>query len=411
MADSEIASRSAETRDAGSARPSVLRKVVFVCYGAFDCNSAAHIAGFANGLAGRGYSVAVCAAGGIPDAYHFGPPAFEFFTLGDLAKNPEAVVGFDGKFEPAHTMFACWTPRENVRRAVAPIAERCAIPYIVHLEDNEEHLASSEAAAGKRWRWRKKRLPEAVSDPARFKGFLAGARGLTLIEERLKEIVPSELPAIVLEPGLDLELFARELPPNRRDTIRRGVGCSPTTTMLVYPGNIHRANAEEVRSLYEAVGLLRQKGRDVILVRTGSDHFAGAEFSKNARPAHGIVTLDRVDRPFLIDLLKSADVFVQPGQPGPFNDYRLPSKLPEFMAVGRPIVLPATNVGLRLRAGVEAMLLTGGSAEEIGRLVELIVDDPALANRLSEGARAFAAGHYAIADQTRKLENFLRKII
>ena len=72
----------------------------------------------------------------------------------------------------------------------------------------------------------------------------------------------------------------------------------------------------------------------------------------------GIVTLGRVDRPFLIDLLKSADVFVQPGRPGPFNDYRLPSKLPEFMAVGRPIILPATNVGLRLRPGVEAMLLT-----------------------------------------------------
>ena len=104
-------------------------------------------------------------------------------------------------------------------------------------------------------------MPEAVTDPARLKGFLAGARGLTLIEERLKEIVPPELPAIVLEPGLDLELFARELPPNRRDTIRRAVGCSPETTMLVYPGNVHRANAEEVRSLYEAVGLLRQKGR------------------------------------------------------------------------------------------------------------------------------------------------------
>ena len=86
MADSEIASRSAETRDAGVGAPeAVLRKIVFVCYGAFDCNSAAHIAGFANGLAGAGYSVAVCAAGGIPDAYHFGPPAFEFFTLDDLA--------------------------------------------------------------------------------------------------------------------------------------------------------------------------------------------------------------------------------------------------------------------------------------------------------------------------------------
>ena len=103
-------------------------------------------------------------------------------------------------------------------------------------------------------------MPDAVTDPAQLKGFLAGARGLTLIEERLKEIVPPEVPAIVLEPGLDLELFARELPPHRRDTIRRAIGCSPETTMLVYPGNVHRANAEEVRSLYEAVATAAPDG-------------------------------------------------------------------------------------------------------------------------------------------------------
>lgn len=411
MAESEATSASdAEAGAAKPARVSGLRKIVFVCYGAFDCNSAAHIAGFANGLAGAGYSVAVCAAGGIPDAYHFGAAAFEFFAIGDLARDPEAVIGFDGKFEPAHTMLACWTPRENVRRAVAPVAARYGIPYIVHLEDNEEHLGSLERQPAKRWQWRQKPAPDAVTDPARLKGFLAGARGLTLIEERLKEIVPPELPAIVLEPGLDLEAFGSELPPHRRATIRRAVGCSASTTMLVYPGNVHRANVDEVRCLYEAAGLLRQRGRDVTLVRTGSDHFAGAAFLKDATPERGIVTLGRVGRPFLIDLLKSADVFVQPGRPGPFNDYRLPSKLPEFMAIGRPIVLPATNVGLRLRHGIDALLLQEGSPEEIANLVELVVDNPVLAGRLSENARAFAAVHFDAQIQTKMLEAFLRQL-
>ena len=181
--------------------------------------------------------------------------------------------------------------------------------------------------------------------------------------------------------------------------------------MLVYPGNVHRTNAEEVRCLYDAVGLLRQRGREVILVRTGSDHFAGATFLKDATPERGIVTLGRVERPFLIDLMKSADLFVQPGRPGPFNDYRLPSKLPEFMAIGRPIVLPATNVGTRLRDGVDALLLHEGSPEEIAKRVESLLDDPALAARLSANARAFAARHYDAATQTRKLESFLRRLI
>ena len=412
MAESETTSASdAEARVTTPARVSGLRKIVFVCYGAFDCNSAAHIAGFANGLAGAGYSVAVCAAGGVPDAYHFGAAAFEFFTIDDLARDPEAVIGFDGKFEPARTMLACWTPRENVRRAVAPVAARYGIPYVVHLEDNEEHLGSLERQPAKRWQWRQKPMPDAVTDPALLKGFLAGARGLTLIEERLKEIAPPELPAIVLEPGLDLQAFGSELPQHRRATIRRAVGCPTEATMLVYPGNVHRANAEEVSFLYEAVRLLRQRGRDVTLVRTGSDHFAGAAFLKDATPERGIVTLGRVERPFLIDLLKSADVFVQPGRPGPFNDYRLPSKLPEFMAVGRPILLPSTNVGTRLRHRVDALLLQEGSPQEISHLVESILDDPALGARLSANARAFAALHYDIGNQTRKLERFLQELI
>ena len=250
-----------------------------------------------------------------------------------------------------------------------------------------------------------------MTDPARLAGFLKGARGLTLIEERLKEIVPPDLPAIVLEPGVDLEAFGRQLPPQRRATIRRAAGCPAGTTMIVYPGNVHQANAEEVSHLYAAITLLRQRGRDVTLVRTGSDHFAGATFLQDAHPERGIVTLGRVERPFLIDLMKSADLFVQPGRPGPFNDYRLPSKLPEFMAIGRPIVLPATNVGARLKNGVDAMLLKEGSPEEIAAMVEAVLDSPALAERLAENVRAFAARHYRPLDQVRKLENFLRELV
>jgi glycosyltransferase involved in cell wall biosynthesis len=181
--------------------------------------------------------------------------------------------------------------------------------------------------------------------------------------------------------------------------------------MIVYPGNVHQANAEEVSRLYAAVGLLRERGRKVTLVRTGSDHFAGATFLKDARPERGIVTLGRVERPFLIELMKSADLFVQPGRPGPFNDYRLPSKLPEFMAIGRPIVLPATNVGARLRHGVDAMLLHEGSPQEIATMVEAVLDDPALADRLSANARDFASRHYRSDRQTRKLETFLLELV
>ncbi len=117
-----------------------------------------------------------------------------------------------------------------------------------------------------------------------------------------------------------------------------------------------------------------------------------------------------MERPFLIELLKCADLFVQPGAPGPFNDFRLPSKLPEFMAVGRPLVLPAANVGLRLRHGADALLLRQGSAEEIAAAVETILDDPALAARLGANARAFARANWRWTRQGKKLGDFLERL-
>ena len=180
--------------------------------------------------------------------------------------------------------------------------------------------------------------------------------------------------------------------------------------MLVYPGNVHRANLEEVGRLYDAVVLLRGRGCDVALVRTGTDHVKSKELSHKGKVA-GVTALGQVARPFLIELMKAADIFVQPGTPGPFNDFRLPSKLPEFMAVGRPIVLPATNVGTRMRHGEDALLLREGSAEEIAAAVERILSDSELAARLASNARAFAAANFDWEKQAGKLEVFLRQVV
>jgi glycosyltransferase involved in cell wall biosynthesis len=117
-----------------------------------------------------------------------------------------------------------------------------------------------------------------------------------------------------------------------------------------------------------------------------------------------------LERAVLVDVMKCADLFVQPGAPGPFNDYRLPSKLPEFMAVGRPLILPATNLGLRLADGEEVLLLRTGSADEIAAAIERLLDDPALALRLSANAQAFARRAWRWDRQGRRLLDFLQRL-
>ena len=196
-------------------RPGRRNKIVFACYGAFDCNSAGHIAGFGNGLARLGYRVAVCGSGRIASAYSFGDTGFEFFKIQDLAANPQGIIGFDGDFSPDRTVIVCWTPREIVRRTVKPIARRYGIPYVVHLEDNEEHIAEIRFGTAADRSKRTKPIPEGFTDPSKLSAFLAGAAGVTIIEERLAETLPASVPSLLLEPGVDhgeLGSRARPLP-------------------------------------------------------------------------------------------------------------------------------------------------------------------------------------------------------
>ena len=101
-----------------------------------------------------------------------------------------------------------------------------------------------------------------------------------------------------------------------------------------------------------------------------------------------------------------ADFFVQPGAPDAFNDYRFPSKLPEFFALGRPVVLPRTNLGASLRHGTDAWVLDRADAAGIATAVRALRADPALAEKLSRGAAAYAAEHFSWARSAAALAKF-----
>ncbi len=392
-----------------SGRGLPLKKVVFVSYGAFDSNSGGHIAGFASELRRRGYAVGVCAREPVADAYAFGPPTYEFFSHAQLARDPRAGVAFDGVFEPEQTLLVCWTPRRVSGRAVIQASRVCDVPYVIHMEDNEDQL--TWARLGPPGADGQDGAPSAIdADNAARRWLIRGAAGVTVIAERLKEGLPHDKPCILLEPGVDFGLFCEPLAPVRKTSLLRAAGVAAGSTVIVYPGNIHKANVEEMAQLYRAIRLTRGRGHDVALIKTGNDDVNMRAVLGYDPANHGVTTVGNVDRRYLIDLLKCADIFVQPGAPGPFNDYRLPSKLPELLAIGRPVLLPRANVGLKLRHGVDAILLETGSAKEIAKRIERVLGDPALARALSSNARRFARRAYRWDRQGRRLESFLTGI-
>ena len=138
---------------------------------------------------------------------------------------------------------------------------------------------------------------------------------------------------------------------------------------------MHYANQHEMLSLYLAVKLLQRRGRRVRLVRIGHSEFGGPDPRAFRALGDGVIELGPIPWREIPAYLALADACVQPGPPDDFNRYRLPSKLPEFLAMGRPVILPHCNIGNDLTHGENALLLEQGNAMEIVvRIEELLAD-------------------------------------
>jgi glycosyltransferase involved in cell wall biosynthesis len=340
------------------------RNVLFVSHCDFTGNSAYHVFSIARELERLGWSPAIAvprSPGGVRD---LGRPRFQVLSYNGLRR--ERLTFPDGA---GPDLVHAFTPRQHVRNVTLDVAHRYGCRYVVHLEDNELEVQSAVASG---------------YDPAATASFLEGAAGMSVIIDRLLELKPESMPGVVVWPGYDESI---DRPGRSRAEIRRDVGLSNDDISVVYPGNVHEVNADEVRSLYEAVASVRAHGREVVLVKSGWNRVPPNRLPKLGR---GIRDLGWISRRRIPELLIAADVLVQPGSPGPFNDYRFPSKLPEFLASARPVVLPRTNVGLHMEDGVDAMLLERGDAQEISRKVALLADDPELRTRLGKRGREFA---------------------
>ncbi|QYM79768.1 glycosyltransferase [Horticoccus luteus] len=382
--------------------------ILFVNYGDFTTNSLNHIGGFASVLADLGHACAIAVPHGLETLSHVDSSRFYATTFADALAQPRTLFP-DGR---AATVIHAWTPRELVRKFVLAYQRTAAHParLVIHLEDNERFLlerftgksfaalcaadASDLAAL----------LPDNLSHPLRHQSFLALADGVTVIEPRLHEFVPPGIPLHVLRPGVDFQLYQPQPP---AQTLRAELKLPVDERVIVYTGGTTFANEDEVRALYEAVALLNRRGQPTRLVRTG---FNAAGFLDSLSPETRSFALELgfVPKEQLPRLLALADVLVQPGVPGPFNDYRLPSKLPEFLALGKPVLLPATNIGLLVRAGADALLLHDGTAEEIALRCAEVFASSSLAGTLGAAARRFAQTHFDLAENTTALATFYR---
>ncbi|MCP3867951.1 MAG: glycosyltransferase family 4 protein, partial [Gammaproteobacteria bacterium] len=169
------------------------------------------------------------------------------------------------------------------------------------------------------------------SDSARYhprkgRSFLDKADGLTLIIETLNRFNTRNVPIMVLPAPVDERLF---YPRPLNTNLRKELDIPEGNVVLAYTGNVHDGNKKEVHELYKALTRLNDEGCPATLLRTGLDK-KGLGIEK--WDVQHVKHLGLVERTRIPEILAAADILVQPGLPGPFNDERVPSKLPEYFA-------------------------------------------------------------------------------
>ncbi len=382
--------------------------VVFVNYHNFTSNSAVHIFNLANHLVEIGNDCAVCVPDEKQTVRSIGKPRF-------LNVNFREVRNSGVRFKDGNgaTIIHAWTPRELVRELTEELATRYGCSYIIHLEDNEESIVAANLGMGID---HVKSLPpqeldrlvgKGLSHPTRYKEFIGRAIGVTALIDRLFEFKPQSIPGKVFWPGYE-EQFCGPLSVDNAK--RRELGIGEDEYVVVYPGNAHAANCKEVSSLYLAVGLLNRRGIPVKLIRTGTDYVQLFDDELEMLRQH-CIELGYRPRPEIPGLMALADILVQPGGPGDFNDYRFPSKIPEFLATGKPVILPNTNIGRYLKNGKECLLLEKGNALEIADKMHMLWKDASLRERIGHGGRKFAETNFSWAKSATRLHKFYERVL
>jgi glycosyltransferase involved in cell wall biosynthesis len=368
-------------------------KILFVHHGAISANSMNHIGPFAVELKKSGHEVAIA----VPEL----DPTFRFFPYSqvpiicfdDLLDNPHR---FDNK---APDIVHAWTPREIVRRFCEKLWQLIQTRWVIHVEDDESAVRQSPDLTDEDLLHR--------TDPVHGPRFIQQADAYTAIIESLIKNLPTDKPIHTLVPGFDLQA-SKQNPEPRMDKATFAI--PEEFKLITYPGAASGANANDLTDLYTAIHLLNQHGTPCILLKTGfPDLVLRRKLPSGAE--NWIRDVGYLSRNQLWRFIELADVVVQPGRSNSYNENRLPSKLLDFLCLGKPLVTSSSNLGKRLKDGVNALLLKNSKPEEIAARCQELFSDNELAKSIGRRGREFVLETFNLTRNTAGLSKFYTSVL
>lgn len=218
---------------------------------------------------------------------------------------------------------------------------------------------------------------------------------------------------------------AKGVPPGRVFRVPGGVGRDFTaaeapggakragdgkTTTVMYTGNFYAWQGTDL--LMEAARLIATERDDIKFAFIGDDRDGGFRRRVADAGAAGYVMVSGpVGREEMPSVLHGADILVLPRPDSLVGRYGFPSKLPEYLASGRPVV--ATDVGdhgLLVKDG-ETGLLVPPDGPAIARAILRLAGDRKLRERLGTAGRELAVGDYAWEVLAARIEDIYRMVI
>ncbi|MDR2124785.1 MAG: hypothetical protein LBP38_07405 [Desulfovibrio sp.] len=389
-------------------------KIIFVSYYSLDNNSGMHIFNLANELTALGAECAAYTPGRPDAAKEHGEPLFRVYGS---ELSPQRLARLLSRNRDDFIVHL-WTPRERPRRMAEPLAAALGAPLVVHMEDNEEDIFNSHIAlradvdADDEASWLPGGPLDGWSHPVRYREVLARAAGYTCVIDSLLDFKPAHVPGHVIRPSCGNEVF--DVPPHSLPEEKVSLGIAPESPVLFYPGSMHFSNYVEICSLYSAACMLRKGGLPIRIIKHGHYCIALSDLLGSQGIEDCLTDLtDTAKSSDIPRIMRAVDYLVQPGVDNAFNHYRFPCKLPLFLASGRPVILPKSNLGRLLTHGKNCLLLENASdpVGEICSLLMLLINNPHLASAIGAAGREFAREYFSWRKTAESLHGFYGEIL
>jgi glycosyltransferase involved in cell wall biosynthesis len=182
---------------------------------------------------------------------------------------------------------------------------------------------------------------------------------------------------------------------------------------VVYSGSLSKHQGVSI--LIEAMSLVVKRYENVQLIIAGSclaiDSDNISSLISKFNLGNNVTYLGSIPLNEVIDLLRSSDVLVAPKLDHPINHAGFSTKLSEYLAVGKPVVVSRVgDVPLYLKHKINAMLCEPGSVSDLALNISLLLNDEKLAEQISKQGRALAQEAFDAEINVNKMIKLLSEI-